>query len=88
MTQHAGQRRQQRAIPELMVSLLLQFGTTEPAGNGTKKLYFDKPARRRVASYAGPLAGHINEHMDVYAVVGADNAIITVAHLTEKIRRH
>ena len=88
MSQHAAMRSQQRAIPPILVDLLLQFGTNEPAGSGATKIFFDKAARRRVKAYAGPLAGLFNEHLDVYAVVGTDNQVITTAHLTERVRRH
>ena len=88
LTTHATVRSQQRAIPPLLIDLLLQFGTSAPAGGGTSKLFFDKRARRRVKSYAGPLAAVIDDYLDVYAVVGADNTVITTAHRLERIRRH
>lgn len=88
MSRHASVRCQQRAIPPILIDLLLQFGKSEPAGDGASKIYFDKAARRRVKSYAGPLAGILNEHLDVYAVVGIENQIITAAHLIERIHRH
>lgn len=87
-THHAAVRIQQRAIPPLVVDLLLEFGSSEPSGDGTSKLYFDKPARRKVKNYAGPLAGYLEQHLDVYAVVGADEKVITVAHRLDRIRRH
>jgi hypothetical protein len=88
MTRHAAVRIQQRAIPPFLVSLLMDFGKCEPAGNGTSKMYFDKTAKRRVRAFVGPVARHMDEFMDVYAVVGADGQVITAAHLTERIRRH
>ena len=72
----------------MLVDLLLLLGTNEPAGNGATKVFFDKAARRRVKAYAGPLASLLNEYLDVYAVVGTDDQVITTAHLTERIRRH
>ncbi len=88
MTKHAQIRSQQRGIPPVMVDLLLQFGATESAGDGANKMFFDKSARRKVESYFGPLAPLINKHLDMYAVVGADDQIITVGHRLERIRRH
>lgn len=88
VSQHAKIRSQQRGIAPLVLDLLLKFGTTEPAGDGASKIFFDKRARRRVKSYAGPLAGVIDEHLDVYAVVGADNTVITAAHRIGRISRH
>lgn len=88
MTRHAQIRSQQRAIPGLLIDLLLQFGASERAGNGASKVFFDKAARRRVQAYAGPLASLLDEHLDLYAVVAADSSVITVGHRLEKIRRH
>lgn len=87
-TRHAAQRIQQRAIPLLVVDLLIEFGSSEPSGDGTSKYFFDKSARRKVKAYAGPLARVLDEHLDVYAVVGADTELITVGHRYERIRRH
>nr|AFN66373.1 hypothetical protein pM02_c6_26 [uncultured bacterium] len=88
MTQHANVRSQQRAIPPILIDLLLKFGSSEPAGNGAEKLFFDKAARRQLKAYAGPLAGLLSEHLNVYVVVGQDDQVITIAHLTDRIRRH
>lgn len=87
-SRHASTRARQRAIPPILVDLLLQFGSTEPAGNGTSKYFFDKRARQRVKTYAGQLSTAIGQHLDVYAVVGPDDKIITVAHRTNRIQRH
>lgn len=87
-TQHARIRNQQRAIPPILIDLLLRFGACESVGDGATKMFFDKAARKRVKTYAGPLAGLINQHLDVYAVVSSENKIITTAHLTERIIRH
>ena len=88
LSHHATERSRQRAISPMLVDLLLQFGTSQHAGDGTSKLFFDKAARRRVRAYAGPLACLLNEHLDVYVVVGSGEEIVTAAHLTGRIRRH
>jgi hypothetical protein len=88
MTHHASARSQQRAIPPMMIDLLLQFGKSESAGDGAAKMFFDKQARKRVAVYAGPLASLLDDHLDLYAVVGPDMQVITVGHRLERIRRH
>lgn len=88
MTHHASARSQQRAIPPLVIDLLLQFGKSESAGTGVVKVFFDKQARKRVAAYAGPLAPLLNAHLDLYAVVGQNNQVITVGHRLERIQRH
>lgn len=88
MTLHASVRRQQRAIPPMLIDLLIRFGASEPSGDGTLKYYFDKSSRRQVMAYAGAFARALEEHMDLYAVVAADSSVITVAHRDERIRRH
>jgi hypothetical protein len=88
MTKHAEARRRQRAIPPILIDLLLQFGATEKSGSGTSKFFFDKKARRKLQTYAGPIATLLDEHLNVYAVVSADDSIITVGHRYERIRRH
>jgi hypothetical protein len=87
-TLHAANRIQQRAIPPFVVDLLLDFGTSKPAGHGTSKLFFDKPARRKVKAYVGSIARVLEEHMDVYAIIGADTRLITVGHRYERVQRH
>lgn len=87
MTKHAAVRQQQRGIPQLMVDLLLDFGSSEPSGNGTFLFFFDKPAKRRLESYVGPLAKNFQEYLDVYAIV-TDKAVITTGHRQSRIHRH
>lgn len=85
---HAETRIQQRAIPKLIIDLLLEFGASEPAGRGTSKVFFDKSARRKVKAYAGALSKMLEEHLNIYAVVGDDEKVITVGHRFERIHRH
>jgi hypothetical protein len=88
-TKHAHLRCQQRAIPQLAVDLLLQFGTAQKAPGGVCKVFLDKAGRRRLHAYAGPLASLLNEHLDVYAIVDEKTeSVITVGHRLERIRKH
>ena len=87
-SQHAILRSQQRAIPELAIELLMRFGASERAGNGTYKYILDKGSRRRLEAYAGPAASALSEHLNLIVVVGDDGTIVTAAHRTERIRRH
>lgn len=87
-SQHAAVRCQQRSICQMVIDLLMEFGATEPAGEGTTKFYFDKPARKRLAAYAGPLSSLLQEHLDVYAIVAANSKVVTVGHRYERIRKH
>ena len=71
----------------MVVDLLLQFGRSEPAGDGTHKFFLDKSGRRRVKAYAGSMAAALDAHLDAYAVVSGDQHVVTVAHRLERIKR-
>lgn len=88
LTRHANVRSQQRGIPPLVVDLLVQFGSSVPAGAGTSKLYFGKADRRRLCAYVGTMSRVLEEHLDVYAVIASNGEVITVAHRLERIRHH
>lgn len=85
LSKHAQTRAQQRSIPPMLIDLLLQFGSSERAGSGVSKMYFDKPSRRRVKAYAGPLGSLLDEYLDVYAVVTDDMKVITTGHRNQRI---
>jgi hypothetical protein len=87
-SQHAAVRGQQRSISPLVIDLLMEFGASESSGDGTTKLFFDKPARKRLAAYAGHLSGLLEQHLDVYAIVASDSKVVTVGHRYDRIRRH
>jgi len=88
MTCHAAARSQQRCIPPMLIDLLLQFGSEERASGGVRKIFFDKSARRRLQAYVGPLTRMLEEHLDIYAVVGEDTKVVTVGYRTTRIPRH
>jgi hypothetical protein len=88
LSNHTSVRQQQRGIPSLVLDLLLQFGKRGQAPGHAQFVYFDKDSRRRVASYAGGLSAQLKEYLDVYAVVGNDEKVITTGHRTERIQRH
>jgi hypothetical protein len=87
LTEHARVRLQQRAIPPLVLDLLLQFGARDHAPDHAQFVYFDKRSRRRMANYAGCLAPTLDAHLDVCAVVGNEEQVITTGHRTTRIRR-
>ncbi|TSA09049.1 MAG: hypothetical protein D4R79_14235 [Comamonadaceae bacterium] len=88
LTKHAQTRTQQRAIPPMLIDLLLQFGSSERSGAGVSKVFFDKASRRKVKAYAGSLAGLLDAHLDVYAVVTDDMTVITAGHRTGRFSTH
>jgi hypothetical protein len=81
LTDHARIRMQQRGIPHGAVDLLLDYGRETRAGKGGRIVSFDKRSRRRVIRELGREALRLIErYRDAYAVVGADDAIVTVGH--------
>lgn len=87
MTHHAEARSQQRGIPPIMIDLLIRFGNSEKSGNGTFKYFFDKKSRRKIQAYIGGLATSLDEHLNLYIVVGENNCIVTIAHRLKRIKR-
>lgn len=86
MTRHGKARSRQRAITALEIDLLRTFGASEKAHDGCTKYFLDKPAKRRVAAYAGKFtATEALAHR--YIVVGPEDQLITVGHRCERIRR-
>lgn len=85
MTKHAQARGKQRGIPPICVDLLLMYGQSEPAGDGASIRFFDKAARRRVASYTGGLIR--DDFFNTYLIVSCDQKIVTVGHRLVRILR-
>lgn len=89
ITHHAQARLQQRGIPPVVVESLLDFGCQTYDHRGGTILFFDHKSRiklrRQVASDSYK---RIESHLDAYAVLGEDGAIVTVGHRTQRINRH
>ncbi len=88
MTRHAVARQQQRAVPSLVTSLLLDYGTSMRNG-GVDVVYLDKHGRRRLreAIGGGRNLALIERWLNTYAVLGADGAVVTVARRRRRLRR-
>lgn len=88
-TTHAALRLQQRAIPAFVVELLERCGSETRCGDADR-LFFDKPAKKRLKQYLGGDRGLqlIERWMGVYAVIGDNGRVITIAHRSKRCRRH
>lgn len=88
-TTHAALRLQQRAIPAFVVELLERCGTEVRCGDADR-LFFDKAAKKRLKQYLGGdrALQLIERWMGVYAVIGDNGRVITVAHQSSRIHRH
>jgi hypothetical protein len=85
---HAAKRCCQRGIPPLVVELLERHGTPFRCG-GADRLVFDKAARRRLRRDLGGDRGLrvVERRLGVYAVVGDNGRIVTVAFQAARDRR-
>jgi hypothetical protein len=86
LTQHAIARMQQRGIPRDVLELLLDFGRETHDHRGCRIVRFDKRSRRRVLRAVGPEGlRRVERHPMAYAVVAADDAVVTVGHRAGRI---
>ncbi|MEP7068497.1 MAG: hypothetical protein ABI789_04615 [Usitatibacter sp.] len=82
LTTHARVRMQQRGIPAAAVEFLLDFGAeAHDHRNGCRIVRFDKRSRQRAAHELGARRlRSVERWLDTYAVVGPDDAVVTVGH--------
>lgn len=88
ITGHAQARMQQRAIPPLVIDLLMQFGSNFRCG-GAERLMFDKSAVKRLRRHLGGHRGLkvVERWLNVYAVVGDNGNLVTAAHKNTHFHR-
>jgi len=85
LTTHAERRLQQRAISEVVLEWLLQFGARVQQ-DGSEVYSFDKASRRRLKRYLGHrFYRRIEDLLDVYVVVSRDGTVITAGHRLERM---
>ena len=80
LTVHARVRMQQRGIPPAALDALLEYGRESHDHRGARIVSFDKRSRRRAARALGNAFRSLERYFDAYAVLGADDAVITVGH--------
>lgn len=87
-TRHAETRLQQRAVPSLVMSLLLDYGSTM-RHDGAEVIYIDKKSRRRLREVVGGdrNLAVIDRWLNSYVVRGDDGIVVTVARRTRRLRR-
>ncbi len=91
-TRHAAVRAQQRGIPPLITTWLLDYGEEAYDGNGGVVRYFGRESMRRLEREIGerPLK-RLSEYLRCYLVQSSrDGAIITLGkrYRNQRIRRH
>jgi hypothetical protein len=81
LTAHARARMQQRGISPVVLDVLLAYGREAHDHRGCRIAQFDKRSRRRAARELGSeLFRRIERHLGAYAVIGPDDAVVTVGH--------
>ncbi len=86
LTEHARIRMQQRGIPPAALEILLDFGREAHVHHrGRRVVLFDKRCRRKLADQLGRKAIRaVERYLDAYAIVGPDDAVVTVGHRHRK----
>jgi hypothetical protein len=81
-SKHARHRMQQRGIPPLILSWLLQFGKPRYDHRGCVIYYFDKQARRALEREVGSkVISRLSDYLDSYVVSStSDDTVVTVGH--------
>lgn len=89
LTDHAAIRLQQRGIPNWYLSLLLEHGRSHHDGHGAVIKTVDKSTRRQLKQVLTRTQyAQAERYFDVYAVVAADQAVVTAAHRTRRKHLH
>ena len=87
LTQHAKRRSAQRSISEAAIDLVLDYGDVERV-NGADSYFFNHRSKRRLRVELGRDGfRRVERDLSIYAVVGDDNRVITVAWRRLRLRR-
>jgi hypothetical protein len=86
-TKHAQRRMQQRCIPPLVVTWLLEFGQMRYDHRGGIVHYFDKHSRRNLERVVGSrVVARLSDYLDAYAVSStSDEKLVTVGHRYQRV---
>lgn len=83
LTRHAHARQRQRAIPNLILQWLIDFGQREFDKHGAYRLFFSKKSLRRIERECGrEIVRRLADFWDTYMVMSLDGAVITVGYNT------
>jgi hypothetical protein len=85
LTTHAAVRMQQRGIPAWYLRLLIEHGETRHDGHGAVLKSVSKSTRRHLRDVLSRQEyAKAERYFGVYAVVSADDAVLTAAHRTHR----
>jgi hypothetical protein len=88
ISKHCGQRLQQRAIPNFIVTLLLDHGSRQRS-HGADLVFVDKSARKAIRLAVGGNRNMrlIEPFLNTKIVVGDDGTLITAIRQSRRIKR-
>ena len=88
LTEHARVRMQQRGISPDALEMLLEYGREAHDHRGARIVCFDKRSRRRLLRDVSPeRVRQVERQLDAYAVLAADDAVVTVGHRVRRLPR-
>ncbi len=86
-TVHAETRIRQRGIPPWVLEVLLEHGKARHDGHGAELISFPKRNRKHLQRILSRSRyAEIERHLNVYAVMGPDGAVLTAGHRTRRMR--
>ena len=89
LTQHARLRMQQRGIPRQAVDYVLAYGRVSHDHHGACVFWLDKRCKARLGREEGKqVVRKLDKHLNAYAVMEMDGAVLTVGHRYRRIWRH
>jgi len=88
ISKHCGKRLQQRAIPDLIVTLLLDHGSRQRS-HGADLVFVDKSARKALRRAVGGDRNMrlIEPSLNAKVVVGDNGTLITAVRQSRRIKR-
>ncbi len=87
LTTHAKKRLQQRAIPESLIDVILDFGTCQHTRHGAEIVFLRNHDKRFVAGFFGEknFSRRIGK---TYLVLNRSGGVITAGHRSHRIKTH
>ena len=87
MNTTAHTKKNQRAIPPIIINWLCQFGCRITGMNGTTVIYFDKESKRTMCSEIGHIVvRRLDDMMDAYVVMSKER-VVAVGHRFKPLKQ-
>jgi hypothetical protein len=80
LTEHGRKRAEQRAIPDVVLDVLLEFGEIDEQKGNTSLVELDRRRRKALVKSLKKLMRSLANDAPPFAVIGDNGRIITVGH--------